>query len=297
MEFVPRRLPGLIMGAGISAAMLVLAFVFFWRLHERPVSLSSFFLGVAGALTVLGAFLFIFWTFSCLRLKYTIDQATLVIRWGPIRHVVPLNFVERAFSGEEVEREPKIRGLNWIGHHVGSARVGSLDRVVFYSAHVYPRELVYVVTPGLAYAISPPDAPGFLAKLREVSEQVSPPVSRPQAERWSVLRLPIWRDRYAQSIILFGLLANAAMFGYVTYFFPSLPDLLPMHFTVFGEVDLIGYRAEVLKLPAMAFAVLASNLALALVLHLRERVAAYIGLIAAAFVQMIFWVATVRIVY
>ncbi len=70
-----------------------------------------------------------------------------------------------------------------------------------------------------------------------------------------------------------------------------------MHFTVLGEVDIIGFRAEVLKLPAMAFVVFASNLAFAVVLHAKERVAAYLCLVAAFFVQVVFWVATTRIVY
>lgn len=277
--------------------MLALTGMFLGRLLQTPVSISSFVLGAVGALSVLAAALFTYWTFNCWRLRYFLDDAKLVVRWGPVRHIVPLTLVERAFSGEEVERDPKIRGLNWVGYHVGSAKMASLGRVVFYSTHISPRELVYVVTPGLAYAISPSNPLGFLARLRELKQQLSPSSVRPMAERWSVMRLPIWRDRYAQFIILLGLLVNAAMFAYVTYFFPSLPELLPMHFTVFGDVDLIGYRSEVLKLPAMAFVVFASNLALAVVLHARERVAAYISLVTAGFIQVVFWVATVRIVY
>ncbi|MDO8673316.1 MAG: PH domain-containing protein [Dehalococcoidia bacterium] len=297
MDFVPRRLPGLIIGAGISVGMLALSAVFLWRLHDNPVSIESFVLGVAGAATVVSAAFFIFWTFSCWRLKYAIDKATLVIRWGPIRNIVPLNLVERTFSGAEVEKTPKIRGLNWPGHHVGSASVGSLDRVVFFSAHVSPRELVYVVTPGIAYAISPQNPSAFLDRLNKTKEKFSPPAVRPMAVRWSILRLPFWRDRAAQTIILIAFLINVSLFAYVAYFYPSLPELLPLHFTVFGDVDLIGYRTEVLKLPVMALVVLAFNLAFGLALHSKEKVGSYITLVTAAFVQVVFWVATVRIVY
>lgn len=297
MDFVPRRFPGLALGAGITLGMLALSFLFVRHLLQTPISIISLGLGAVSVLTAVAAALFGYWTFGCLRLKYALNEGNLIIRWGPTRHVVPVSLIERAFAGDEAEARFKVRGLNWTGYHVGWSRLSSIDKVIFYSTHRSPRELVYIVTPGLSYGISPPNPRAFMSELREMKQRLSGPQPKPKIERWFVLRLPVWKDRYAHFVMLAGFAVNVALFAYVTYYFPSLPELLPMHFTVLGEVDLIGVRMEVLKLPAMAFFVFASNLAAFLVLHARERVAAYLCLVAGVFVQVVFWVATVRIVY
>jgi hypothetical protein len=72
---------------------------------------------------------------------------------------------------------------------------------------------------------------------------------------------------------------------------------LPLHFNVLGEVNRVGERSEVFWLPLIGSLVLGANLAGALVVHARrEAVAAYILVGMAVLVQVLLWVASVRLV-
>ncbi|HEX5416270.1 MAG TPA: hypothetical protein VFZ25_11430 [Chloroflexota bacterium] len=108
--------------------------------------------------------------------------------------------------------------------------------------------------------------------------------------------LSIWRDKLA---ILFGivsLLACAALALYVWLVLPSIPLFLPLHYDGAGNVDLIGPRVDLLKMPGIGLIVLGADAVLASYLHRRERAAALALLATSILVQGLLIVATLNII-
>jgi uncharacterized membrane protein len=88
---------------------------------------------------------------------------------------------------------------------------------------------------------------------------------------------------------------NLALFGYLCALYPNLDLQLPLHFSSEGTVDRIGDKIELFALPIIGLIILATNLALGLILYTRERAGPYLLWGAAAVVQALFWLATFSI--
>lgn len=296
MEFRPRVWPGVALGSLVAALLLGLAALLARRLTEQPVSLVSFAGGLVVVALLLVAGLCLYWTAGCARLRYHLDRNRLAIRWGFSTYVVPVSAISSLLPGTGLRQRGKFRGVSWPGHHAGQAAVEGVGETVFLSAHLRSRELLYLVTPSLAYAISLPDPQRFAVELR-LRQLLGPSetvVLSTEHPRW--LDLPLWRDGFAHALLALGLLSNAAVYAYLCYMFPSLPELLPLHFTAQGVVEQVGVRSSVLLLPTVALGVLLGNAVLGAILSTRERVGAYLCLGAAVLVQGLMGAAIIRIV-
>ena len=106
---------------------------------------------------------------------------------------------------------------------------------------------------------------------------------------------PLWRDPLAVSLIGAALLLDAALALLLWRQFESFPELIALHFNAYGEVDLIGGKNEIFKLPLIGAVVWATNLVLALAAWQYDRVLARLLLGVSILVQVIFAVAAWRI--
>jgi hypothetical protein len=199
--------------------------------------------------------------------------------------------------------------VRWPGNAAGRATVEGIGQVLIYATYRRPDQLLYVRTPETAYGIAPADVRGF---HDAIEQRIQPSDDATESGPLTIrsltlkletihyagpLRLGIFHDAIAMAITAIAIVVNLAMFGYVFLAYPTLPDLLPLHFNLLGEVDFIGPRSDVFRLPGIALGLFALNFGAAVVLYLRERVAAYVVLATGLAVQAMFWVATTRIVY
>jgi len=296
MEFHPNRAVGLLAGGTIIACLLTPAGLLVMRLLETPLSLT-FLAYCLVALALAGlAGIFVFWCYGCWSLSYVVDRNQLTLNWGSIKQIIPMQAIQKLCPGTEINGRLHIRGINWPGHHVGKGSVEGLGETLVYCTHVSPKDVTYVMTPTVAYAISPMDPRAFAAELR-IRQHLGPiQTVRQHARRWPWTRWAVWHDPWVWLLVALALMVNVLLFAYVLYFYPSLPELIRLHFTPLGEVDRVGMKGEVLTLPGFAAAVWALNAVLGLILHARERAATYILLGGAVFVQLVLWVATLSIV-
>lgn len=303
------RLPAAVVGLAIPT-VLSLPFLFVvYRISVTPPSLELFWLVLFVLAAAAVSALFAYWALSALALSYVLTDEALVIRWGLAHQVIPLERITAVSYGFEHPAPKNRSGVYWPGNAAGRVTVDGIGQVLLYATYRSPAQLLYVQTPGTAYGIAPQDVRGFAdaltTRLRppEISEESGPLTVRSLTLQLETihyagpLRLRIFHDPVAMTITALALLINLALFGYVLYFYPSLPDLLPLHFNLLGEVDFIGPRGDVFRLPAIALGLFALDFTAAAVLHLRERVAAYVIVSTGLLVQAIFWVATIRIVY
>ena len=106
---------------------------------------------------------------------------------------------------------------------------------------------------------------------------------------------PLWRDPLAVSLIVTAVLLDGALALLLWRQFESFPELIALHFNAYGEVDLIGVKNEIFKLPLIGAVIWATNVVLALAAWQVDRVLARLLLGVSILVQVIFAVAAWRI--
>jgi len=295
MVFRPPRLAPLLFGLGALLIALALAVMGIMVLLETSVSLTSFFLGLWVFLLLVLATLTGWRTYCCWGLYYHLTRDALTIHWGHQRVVVPM-----AEAPHLIESRGKsikwARGIHWYAYHVACGDVDRLGSTRFYATHLSPAHLTYLQAAGRSYGLSL-ENPRRFARYLETCVAMGP-LSRQKAriEEALLARLPLWRDRWALAMFMAAFLANLALFAYLSLRYPHIPSFLSLHFSPSGQVDRVGLKLEIFKLPGMALAVLGSNGLASLVLHLKERYLALLALATALLVQVLFWIAAVLIV-
>jgi hypothetical protein len=235
---------------------------------------------------------------SVARLRYTLDRNALIIHWGGLRQVVPLARVREAVAVADLpapQRPRRPRGPRWPGLWVGAAR-GGADQPVLAYATAPPGGQVLVITPTVAYAVSPAPPADLLAELarRQALGPTQDPPQGTEAAAWATH--PLLHDRLAVGLLLLGLVLNLALWGYLAVMVARLPDLFPLHWNTQGEADLIGHAEEVLRLPIIALGLWLADAGLAALLHRRERLAALFLYSGGVGGQIVFWAAALTIV-
>jgi len=285
---------GLIVGIAILVLILAVDGVLIWLATQRPVSIGTFFIGMAVLISIGFLGLMGYWLYGLMKSDYSLDRNALVIHWGTTEQTIPLHQITRVFSGDELTEKVRLTGSVWPGHFVGYGEIPEAGSALFY-ATAAPRDQVFVVTPGLTYGISPADPDAFLESLTQRMQMGPTQVAEQTSKRPSFLSWRIWRDR--PSLILLGMncVVLLALVGLLSYRLPSLPNLIPMHFSPAGEADRMGARSNIFVLPVISILTLILNVTLGFVLQQRERIASYLLWGGAFFVQLLVWAAAIGI--
>ena len=294
----PDRRTGTLIGAAIALCALAAAGLLGWRITEQPLSLSSFVSGAVAVVLLFLAALFGYWTYGCWSLAYHLDRNALTISWAGNQQVIPLDEVRSLVPGPAAHAPRVLGGVEWPGYHIARSEVAGLDPpgpVLFFSTHVKPQDLLYVVTPARAYGLSVPDAPAFAQELKLRLRLGLTEHLEQEARRWLPWDLPAWQDPLVIGLLALGIVANLVLFAYLAYLMPALEALIAMHYTPQGIVDHIGVKVELFWLPATGLVLLLVNGAAGIGLHQRERFAANLALIGAVALQVILWGATLKL--
>lgn len=289
----PARSTGTAVGIGVSGLALALALALFARGLGWPISFPQFLAYAgAGAMTIVAA-AFAFWTWACATMRYVVGPTGVTIHWGPMRQQIPIARIEALTQGRG-EQRPRIAGIGWLGYHVGRGEVEGYERVIFYSTHRVPEDIVFVRTPEATFALSPQDRGRFIAEVvryREAAGGVS--TESPMVERSFVASHPIWTDRPAQLLTAAAVLLNLALWGYVFAVYPDLSNEITIEFPPIGDITTLESRDEILKIPGTASVMLGVNLLASFVFQPRERAATYLLLSGTALFQVVFCAAAI----
>lgn len=287
MYYQPPRALGLLVGAVFTLWAAGVALLLVNHGLGRALDLVSYaaYVGAVGAAAL--ALLFGYWTYALATLSYALDRNGLVIAWGASRQVIPLGAIERLIPGDAVG-VPAVRGLSWWGCHVGRAAIDRIGEVLFYSTHQSPDQVLYVITSERNYAIAVEDPAAFAHEV-QVRQDLGPVATvTHHVEHSGPGAQPFWQDRTAQQLVLFALLAGAAMWAQVAARYGGLPDTLALHFPAYEAeaVVTVTSRDAILELPRVATLLLAVNLLAGAALHRWERIAGQMAFLVAGLLQL-----------
>jgi hypothetical protein len=270
--FRPPRALGVIIGSAFGAWGLVAGLLAARIAFASAVEFKTFLAWCAAAVLFLAAGGFFYWTISLASLRYVIANGALTIVWGGRRIIIPVNSIQRIVPGRTIE-EPRVRGLNWWGCHIGSAEVKRVGFTLFYSTHGTPDELLYLVTTEESYALTVHDQASFAEQVQgRVSVALAAPIIQ-RSEATGIASLPVWRDRSAITALVISAAMTAALWAYLFSMYPGLPSVLQLSFPDPGAVVRVGSRSALLAPAYLGAAILAVNTVVGIAVHARERAA------------------------
>jgi hypothetical protein len=287
----PQRRDGAIPPAVISGLSFALALALIVRGLLRGVTFVAFAGDVIAVALLFLAAAFAYWSYCVYTLRYLVDDDGLVVVWGFVRNVIPVDQIDRIVLGRRFGA-PRIWGITWPGCQVGRGRADRLGEVLFYSTHRSPADLVYVITPETTFGLSLADARGMARAIQTAQE-------RPRGgERPAVVygALPLQALLRDVRVLL---LAGAALFaflvgvGYLAGRYQSLPPRLSFAYPPTDGPQRIGQQTELVRLPLTAFLWLLAGYGLAAWSHSRLRAVSYSLLAGTLFAECLYAVAAV----
>jgi len=295
MEWHIQPRVGNMVAGGIIFWLVLLDALMVWIATQLPVSVLTFVLVTLVLVTLPVIALLAYWLVGLNRSAYWLDRNGLTIRWGAVQQTIPMASIRQVLHGSEIAGKiHHFRGGRWPGHWVGQAQVDDWGTTLFYAAGGLDQQLI-IVTPGLAYAISPVDMAGFIEAFEQrqkmgATQEVAQVSIRPEIFDWS-----LWSDRLALGLVGAAGVACLLLFGYTCLRFPDLAPRVALHFDATGLPDRFGPRSQVFLLPIIGLMSLGADVVVGLPMYLRDRIGTYLVWGGALVVQVVAWVAAVGI--
>jgi hypothetical protein len=245
-----------------------------------PAEFKTFLAWVLAALLLLLATTFSYWSYCLWTLSYTVERASLAIRWGLHTVLIPIDSVQRMVPGRTLELG-RVKGITWWGCHVGQATIPRIGQTLVFSTHSAADEILYLVTASSAYALTILDQASFAEEI-QARAAMGPVVGHAQTSTVrGVASFAFWHDRALLVAMGLGAVLCGVLAGYVFSQYPAMADVVQLHFPALGGVARVGNKSEILQIAYLGAGIFVVNAALAAVAHGRER-AAGMWLIASA---------------
>ena len=282
--------------SGVAVMLLVLAVdgLMIWGMSKLGISLPAFllFLLFMGSFFVLA--LLSYWLYGLFSSSFHVDRNALVVRWGATTQVVPMGSVTGVLDGAQAKRIAHFRGALWPGLRVGYGEIEEIGPTLFFTTGALQNQVI-LTTSVLSYALSPADKDTFVDAVRQ-RLSMGPTQAVEQISRQpTFLTLGFWRDRLGLALLIGAIVLLVALFGYLSFRYPTLAESQPLHFDANGQPDRWGTRLQVFTLPFIGLLTLVANGGLGFLLYRRERMAAYLLWSGAVGVQVLVWGATLGI--
>ncbi|MCE7939423.1 hypothetical protein DCC79_13060 [bacterium] len=249
-------------------------------------------LGILAAVLLPASVFVAYWAWGFFSLRYTLTRDGLTIAWAASRQIVPMEAITHILAGRPYAAP--LRGFRWPGHEVGRTIIrddNDHPQTTLVYATTEPAGQIVIVTPSLAYAISPADPVAFIDdfKMRRRLGPVQVLQQHTEQARWA--RSTLWRDPTGLALLAAGFLLNVLAWAWLTWKYPGLPAEVNVQFRYDPVLrssvpEVLQPLATVWRLPQIGLAGLVANGALAALVHGRARMAALLLLLGAVLVQV-----------
>ncbi|MFN0096131.1 MAG: PH domain-containing protein [Dehalococcoidia bacterium] len=286
VTFRPPKGTGMLTGAALIAWSLALAVAAIGAVWGGGTGFTALLGWLAAITGILLAALFALWLYGLATLSYVVAPDVVLIRWGFRRIVIPIDTILRMVPGRTMDK-PRVEGLRWLGYHLGHADIHRLGYTIFFATRASPDELLYIHTTQESYALTVLDQARFAEEV-QARAALGPLQSREQRSRATGLAaIPIWRDRVAIGGALLAVGSCVLLCSVFFLRYDGLPSIIAIKFPVSGDVVRVGDKEKLLGIPWLSVGILATNLLVGVLVHVRERAAAVWLFTSSAMLQIL----------
>lgn len=204
----------------------------------------TFFVVVLGALFTVIPALIIYFTLAGRTLSYEIGKDEFRVNFRPMKLKTPYVFIK---SVEIIDLTLLLRlfGGSWPGLHWGLFK-SNKGKVSVYATRVKGDFVVITLVDGKRIAITPTDPEAFLKRINEVRSRFDVVTNKDIKVFESLSRKLV----YAQIAVV-----TVGFFLFLAYFllvYPSLPEIVPVHFSFNWTPDRWSHKSELLIMAGLA---------------------------------------------
>ena len=279
-------------GMGIALFLTAASAAAIVKMTRTSTPWQVFAIGVAVLVALIALAVIIYWTVTLLTGQYHLDRNGVRIRWGASRLWVPMGTIQNIAPAADLDDSLLLvrsaAGPAWLGGSSGRVRLQNGKNTFLRTTEPVNRSMA-ILTDENVYVVSPAEPDNFL-EAWQVRRPLGPTQQwREKEQRTWLPGLPIWWDALAWGLVGGALVTHLVVDGYLAFVYDRLPQALSFHFDTFGQPDRIGDRAEIIRLPLVAFLMLAFDLALGFAVYRRHRIAAYLIWGGGLILQLLTW--------
>lgn len=280
--------------SAIAAGALIMSALVFWLATRLDVGLGMFFGLLIGALALsLGGAVAVA-AVGYFTLRYSLEPDALIITWLDREERIPYSQIDGILGGNRLG-PLRVRGLDLPGYRVGSSRSRALGAIRMYATSSHPGDIILVLTGTVSYALTPASVDEFREQLIRSAE-----ASDPESETAEPALRPgiqiVSRDVVMAGSALLSVLFVAAMLAWIMARYSSLPDMMPIHFDALATPDFIVPKADVFRFPGVGAGLFLINAVICTAIYSRERGAARLLAVSTVIIEMVTFVAVLRVV-
>ena len=209
--------------------------------------------------------LFLYFLYALKTMCYQIEADAIKLKWGAVSYTIPMTAISEVRKVQGPLIGFRTFGGSWPGYHFGLFRFRDYGQIEVYSTRL-TGDLVLLRTAAKTYLISPENVDGFLAVLHEKVELAPLQLVSREVTGFSQ-SISFFRDPIAIILVAANIALLAAVFIYLARLVPTLPEKIPAHWDLAGNINRYGNREELYMLPAVG----ALTAALPLVMGFSQR--------------------------
>lgn len=226
---------GIILVAFVGALLLVPVGMAMIAGNQNP-----FFSVTMGITFIIVILLIGYFTWAARTMEYSLDKNGLVIKWAFNKKKVLLANILGVRRGVGMS-SLKVVGASWPGFHIGSfTDPGGKGTVNMFGTRLWG-DIIFVRTKWEIIGITPEDPEAFLEELHEFLPKLEAdsPGKRGILETFSP-----WKEKRFIALAAATLLILGGTGLYLASVIPELPNQVPLHYNLAGEVNRYGSPYE-----------------------------------------------------
>jgi hypothetical protein len=214
--------------------------LFFFLGSQGP----TFFYIIIGAIFLLVNGLILSLPFLGKRMSYKLGEENFVVNFGFSKRRIPYSIIKNV-QLSQTTLLLRLFGASWPGLHWGLYRTKDIGNVWAYSTKMRGDFILLDLINGKKIVISPEDSESFLNEIHTQKSRFG--TSNPsEIEKFE----PSKRVVYIQVIAVVS--AFLVFLGYLLWIYPSLPEIIPMHFDYTWNPDRWAHKSELFIIAGIA---------------------------------------------
>ncbi len=206
------------------------------------IQAPPFFLAILIIIIILVDGLLLYFGFLGKKMSYKLTKRELIVNFGFSKRKIPYSTIQNVQIAK-TELLLRLFGGSWPGVHWGYFKAKELGNIWVYSTKMRGDFALIELVDGKKIVLSPENPNNFLYELNKRENQFA--TSKPNQIKTS-------SNRAVYLQVLSVTIAFLVFLGYLLWIYPTLPEIIPMHFDLYMNPNRWGHKSELFIIAGIA---------------------------------------------